>query len=97
MSTQQGLLVALAVAGAWSVAFAGSVRNGSFGAAVTSEAELAQHQQKIETLRHQGWTCPDANQWPWSWDGQIASNPVLGGRSPRRTRCTAPGPARSAV
>ena len=46
------------------------VRNGKFSGLITAPADLSAKQERVEQLRKQGWTCPDAREWPWGWDGQ---------------------------
>jgi len=61
-----GLLVAIAIP---LVAHA-QVWNGKFSGRITAPTDLSAKQARIEQLRRQGWTCPDAKDWPWGWDGQ---------------------------
>jgi len=61
-----GLLVAISIP---LVAHA-QVWNGKFSGLITAPTDLSAKQARIEQLRRQGWTCPDAKDWPWGWDGQ---------------------------
>ena len=59
---------------------AGSVPNGSF-----NEGRGSMSSEKVAKLRQDGWTCPDAKDWPDRWDGQAAKMkiewPATGGRN----------------